>query len=97
MESPVVFFDLLLLPFLNNAIRYVFLKGTTRVRLIVFAMNFVEESVEELRIVLQTIGTAARSDDTVLNTSIFVCLTKVCNFLDKISIPFEKVRIKNHF
>lgn len=57
----------------------------------------VEKSIAALKGVLQTIGTAARSDNTILNCSIYSALTRVIQYTDALptSTSIEKVIISD--
>jgi hypothetical protein len=57
----------------------------------------VEKSIASLKGVLQTIGTAARSDNTILNCSIYSALTRVIQCIDALptSSSIDKVFISD--
>lgn len=52
-----------------------------------------DKSVAALKIVLQTIGIAARSDNTILNCSIYSALTQVVQCIDALPNSIDKVFI----
>ena len=55
--------------------------------------NEVDKSVAALKSVLQTIGIAARSDNTILNCSIYSALTRVVQCIDALPSSIDKVSI----
>ena len=66
----------------------------------------VEKSISALKGVLQTIGTAARSDNTILNCSIYSALTRVIqcidalptsSSIDKVFISDSSITVINYF
>ena len=59
--------------------------------------NEVEKSIAALKSVLQTIGIAARSDNTILNCSIYSALTRVVQCIDALPSSIDKVLIIFNF